>query len=312
MRSEHLNFGALKALGDEKTVKGIPHINHPNQLCETCLLGKHVRRSFPKEVESRVNGLLQLVHTVVCSPIDPPSFGKNKYFLLFIDNFSMKTWYKYEAFVIFKNFKALVENESSYNEIRCLLTVPRTLQQNWIAERKNRTILNMARCMLKVKSMPKAFCVEAVSCTIYLSNLSPTRNVKGQTPQEAWSGVKPKVDHFRVFRSIAYAHVPNQRRSKLDDRSVKHVFIGYDANSKGYKLYNPNNGKMIEKVEDTYDFLPYFEEGDQEVIVPNKFSTLPLSPTPSIHELSSSKGVQDKRWRQAMEEEIKAIKKNDT
>ncbi|RDX71967.1 hypothetical protein CR513_48614, partial [Mucuna pruriens] len=166
------------------------------------------------------------------------------------------------------------------------------------------------------------------------------------------------------FGSIVYAHVPNQGRSKLD-RSVKHVFIGYDANSKGYKLYNPNNGKMIvsrdvefdeeeawnwEKEEDTYDFLPYFEEGDQEVVVPNEFSTPPLSPTPSIHEASSSKGssserthkmrsiqeiydetkilndlfcpfvdnepltfdeaIEDKRWRQAMEKEIKVPRPN--
>ncbi|RDY00253.1 hypothetical protein CR513_16593, partial [Mucuna pruriens] len=120
------------------------------------------------------------------------------------------------------------------NEIRRPLTVPRTPQQNGVVERKNRTILNMARCMLKVKFMPKEFLAEAVLCAAYLSSRSPT-----------WSGVKPKVDHFKVFGSIAYVHVPNQGRSKLDDRSVKHVFIGYDANSKGYKLYNPNNGKMI-------------------------------------------------------------------
>ncbi|RDX82228.1 hypothetical protein CR513_37009, partial [Mucuna pruriens] len=163
----------------------------------------------------------------------------------------------------------------------------------------------MARCMLKAKSMPKEFWVEVVSCAVYLSNHSNTRNVKGQTRQEAWSEVKPKVNHLRVFGSIAYAHVLNQGRSKLDDRSVKHVFIGYDANSKDYKLYNPNNGKMIvsrdvefdeeeawnwEKEEVTYDFLPYFEEGDQEVVVPNEFTTPPPSPTPSIHEASSSEG----------------------
>ncbi|RDX65031.1 hypothetical protein CR513_56342, partial [Mucuna pruriens] len=70
-------------------------------------------------------------------------------------------------------------------------------------------------------------------------------NVKCQTPQEAWSEVKPKVDHLRIFGNIAYAHVPNQGRSKLDDRNVKHVFIGYVVNSKGYKWYNPNDGKII-------------------------------------------------------------------
>ncbi|RDX99340.1 hypothetical protein CR513_17617, partial [Mucuna pruriens] len=108
----------------------------------------------------------------------------------------------------------------------------------------------------------------------------------------------------KAFGSIAYSYVPNQGRSKLDDRSVKHVFIGYDANSKGYKLYNRNNGKMINlmkkrhgirRKEDTYDFLPYFEEGHQEVIVPNEFSTPPPSQTPSIHEALSSKGSSSER-----------------
>ncbi|RDY04651.1 hypothetical protein CR513_11615, partial [Mucuna pruriens] len=117
MRFEHLNFGALKALGDEKMVKGMFHINHPNQLCEACLLGKHARRCFPKEAKSRANKPLELVHTDACGPIDPPSFCKNKYFLLFIDDFSRKTWvyfltHKSMAFVMFKNFKALVKNHS--------------------------------------------------------------------------------------------------------------------------------------------------------------------------------------------------------
>ncbi|XP_006590086.1 uncharacterized protein [Glycine max] len=62
----------------------------------------------------------------------------------------------------------------------------------------------------KAKNMPKEFWAEAVACAIYLSNRSPTKNVKDQTPQEAWSGVKPRVDHLRVFGSITYAHVPDQ------------------------------------------------------------------------------------------------------
>ena len=99
-------------------------INHPNQLCEACLLGKHSKRSFPKEATTRATKPLQLVHTDVCGPINPSSFGKNKYFLLFIDDYSRKTWVyflkqKSEAFVAFKNFKSLVEKESGY-EIKSL------------------------------------------------------------------------------------------------------------------------------------------------------------------------------------------------
>lgn len=75
--------------------------------------------------------------------------------------------------------------------------------------------------MLKAKSMPKEFWVEAVSCAVYLSNRSPTRNVRDQTSQEAWSGRKPSVKHLKIFGSIDYAHVSHQGRAKLDDRSVK-------------------------------------------------------------------------------------------
>ena len=84
---------------------------------------------------------------------------------------------------------------------------------------------------MKAKRLPKFFWAEAVSCAVYLSNRSPTKNVRDQTPQEAWSGRKPSVKHLRIFRSIAYAHVPHQGRAKLDDRSVKYVFVGYNASS---------------------------------------------------------------------------------
>ncbi|RDX64366.1 hypothetical protein CR513_57084, partial [Mucuna pruriens] len=244
MRFKHLKFGALKTLGDEKMVKGMPHINHPNKFCEACLLGKHARRIFPKDIESRGNDRKTLM-----------------YFLK----------QKSKAFEILKNFEALVKMDSGcvimvlrFDRVYRPLTILRTPQQNGVVE-KNRSILKMTRCILKVK---------AISCAIHFSKCFPTRNVKGHTLQETWSRVIPKVNHLRVFGSIAYAHVLNQGKLELDDRSVKQVFIGYDSNSQGYKLYNPNNGK---EKEDTYDFFPYFEEDDQEVVAPNEFSTPPSS-----------------------------------
>ena len=92
IRFGNLNFGTFKALGKENMVKGMLSINHPNQLCEACLLGKHSKRSFPKETTTRATKPLQLVHTDMCGPINLSSFGKNKYFLLFIDDYSRKTW----------------------------------------------------------------------------------------------------------------------------------------------------------------------------------------------------------------------------
>ena len=115
----------------------------------------------------------------------------------------------------------------------------------------------MARSMLKSKRLPKEFWAEAVACAVYLSNRSPTRSVWGKTPQEAWSGRKPGITHLRVFGSIAHVHVPDESRAKLDDKSEKFIFIGYDNNSKGYKLYNPNNGKIVINRDVVFD-----EEGE--------------------------------------------------
>lgn len=88
------------------------------------------------------------------------------------------------AFTSKKAFEAFLQK----NGIRRPLTEPYSPQQNGVAERKNRTILNMARSMLKGKNMPQHFWVEAVACAVYLLNPCPKQSVWNKTQQEAWSG----------------------------------------------------------------------------------------------------------------------------
>lgn len=76
-------------------------------------------------------------------------------------------------------------------------------------------------------------------------NRSPTFPVKNMTPQEAWKGEKPDVDHFRIFGSIAYAHVPDHRRKKLDDKGENCIFLGVSEPTKAYKLYNLTAKKIV-------------------------------------------------------------------
>jgi len=76
------------------------------------------------------------------------------------------------------------------------------------------------------------------------------------TPQEAWSRRKPNVSHLKVFESIGYVHVNDQVRTKVDDKSKRMIFVGYDQKSKGYKLYNPNERKMVILL-----FFEFNEEG---------------------------------------------------
>lgn len=92
--------------------------------------------------------------------------------------------------------------------------------------------------------MPKEFWAEAVRCAVYLQNRCPTASLEKVTPQEAWCGVKPSVAHLKVFGSVAYAHIPDQKRTKLDDKSKKLIFIGYDEKSKAYNLYDPITKKV--------------------------------------------------------------------
>ncbi|KAL6334162.1 hypothetical protein AAG906_006731 [Vitis piasezkii] len=65
------------------------------------------------------------------------------------------------------------------------------------------------------------------------------------TPEEAWSGRKPTVDHFRIFGCIAYAHIPNEKMRKLENKGEKCIFLGVSDKSKAYKLYNPSTMKIV-------------------------------------------------------------------
>ncbi|RDX85712.1 hypothetical protein CR513_33057, partial [Mucuna pruriens] len=73
---------------------------------------------------------------------------------------------------------------------------------------------------------------------------SPTLAVKNITSKEAWSGMKPSVSYFRIFGCIGFVHVPNKKRSKLDDKSTKCVLFGVSEESKAYKIYDPINEKI--------------------------------------------------------------------
>jgi hypothetical protein len=114
-----------------------------------------------------------------------------------------------------------------------------------VAERKNQTIMNMARTLLKEKSLSNTFWAEEVACLVYLPNRSPTTSLNMKFPQEAWSGTKVNVAHLRTFGCIAYTHIPSELRKKLDDRSEKCIFTRYSETSKAYRLYNPITKKLI-------------------------------------------------------------------
>lgn len=103
----------------------------------------------------------------------------------------------------------------------------------------------MVRSVLVGKKVPKRFWPEATNWSVHILNRSPTSAVQGMTPEEAWSDQSPSVEHFKLFGCIAHAHIPKEKRKKLDDKSVKCVLFGTSEESKAYRLYDPVEKKII-------------------------------------------------------------------
>jgi hypothetical protein len=78
---------------------------------------------------------------------------------------------------------------------------------------------------------------EASRTTIYVQNISPHHVLRNKTPDEFFTGEKPKVNHLRIFGCPIYVHVPKDKRSKLDPLGKKGIFVGYNETSKEYKVY---------------------------------------------------------------------------
>jgi len=147
-----------------------------------------------------------IVHSDLCGPMQTPSIGGSHYVLTFIDNYTRKTWvfllkHKSEVFEHFRQYKALVENQSGHyikvlktdrggeyisnkflqfcreHGIHKQFTTRYTLQKNGVAERKNRTIMEMARSMLKAKHFQNDYWAEVVACEAYILYRCPTKRV---------------------------------------------------------------------------------------------------------------------------------------
>lgn len=240
--------------------------------CVACVKGKQTRNTF-KNIGSRAQNILDLVHSDVCGPMTRPSIGSALYYVIFVDDFSRKVFLftmktKDEVTDKFIEFKNRVERESGrkigilrsdnggeyVNKrlkdilIKCGIkhqtTAPYTSEQNGVAERYNRSIVEKARCMLFDANLGKGFWAEAASTAAYIINRLPCNNNARVTPEEAWSGKKPDVSAFRVFGSKAMVHVPKQLRQKFDAKSSECIMVGYCENTKAYRLYDPSKRKI--------------------------------------------------------------------
>ena len=140
-----------------------------------------------------------------------------------------------------KAFDALFSKHGIVRQTSALYT----LQQNGVAEYANRIIVEMARCMLYAQGLGREFWAEAVSNAVYTYNRCPNKALVDVTPEEAWSGKRPCISFICVFGCIAYAKVPDEKRTKLNAKDIKCLFVGYCEGTKAYRLVCLESQKII-------------------------------------------------------------------
>ncbi|KAA3452947.1 Retrovirus-related Pol polyprotein from transposon TNT 1-94 [Gossypium australe] len=206
-----------------------------------------VRLPFPLNQAWRALERLQLVHTDVCGPMKTQSLNDSRYFILFVDDYSRYCWifflkHKSEVAQVFLKFKTAIEIETScrlktirldngteYTSaqfqaycddagIKHQLTNVYTPQQNGVNERKNRSLMDIAKL--------------------------PTKALDHKTPYEAWFRFKPSLAHLKVFGCLCYVHVPAMKRDKLSKKTQPRILVGYSFVKKCYKILDPSTNKI--------------------------------------------------------------------
>lgn len=272
----HLNETQMKIALEKKNIEGLEFDKRDTvKNCEVCIKGKFTKLPYnePRNMD-RTREPLEIVHSDVCGPIRQPSVAGSKYFITFTDDFTrygrvytMKS--KSECLSKFKEYKNEAENYTKRkiqnlqsdngteyinhefdnylkeNGIKRRLSAPYTPEQNGLAERKNRTLLDKARCMLIDARMPERFWAEAVYTANYLANRSPCSSIDNMTPFEKWVKRIPKIRHFHIFGCKAFVLKKGKKKRKFEARSTAGIFIGYSENYKAYRVYNPKEDNVI-------------------------------------------------------------------
>ena len=242
----------------------------PIPICESCLEGKMIKRPF-KAKGYRPTKPLELVHTDVCGPMRVQDRGGYEYFVTFTDDYSRYGFVylmrqKSETFDKFREYKAEAEKQLGVHikqlrsgrggeylsgEFKFYLTqegivsqlsAPGTPLQNGVAERRNRTLLDMVRSMLSYSSLPISFWGYALETATYLLNLIPSKSVS-KTPTELWNGRKPSLNHIRIWGALT--HVLRKEPHKLESRTEVCLFIGYPKGTRGGLFYSSSEKKVI-------------------------------------------------------------------
>ena len=283
----HLSGSSIRSILKANLVTGINlSLNDTKSLtvCTPCASAKSTRKPFVGKPFSNVSKPGEVVGMDLCGPMRTMSLGGSTYFLLMIDFYAEK-WFFYpiprksdalsrvrhcisDQFTPMghsvKTFFSDQGGEFSSHEFRDfarsigarqLFTAGHAPESNGKVERTNRTIVELATSLLVASSMPKSLWAEASATAVHVMNR--VRNVRGlnQSPEELWTGMKPRVDHFRAWGCLAMVHVEDRRlQSKFSRKAIPGRFVGYSEVTRAYRIaIHPQLSHIVESRNVTFD-----------------------------------------------------------
>ncbi|GJS58514.1 putative ribonuclease H-like domain-containing protein [Tanacetum coccineum] len=277
-RLGHINFKNINKLVKDNLVRGLLTKRFENyQTCVACLKGKQHRAAYKSKVLNLITKPLFMLYMDLFGPTFVSSLMHKKYCLVVTDDYSRFTWVfflasKDETSEILKNFikeiKNLVDkkvkiirsdNGTEFKNkvmddfcrekgIKREYNVARTPQQNGMAERRNKTLIEAARTMLADSKLPTTFWAEAVSTACYVQNRILVVKPHNKTPYELFRGFKPALSFMRPFGCHFTILNTLDSLGKFDGKSDEGFFVGYSLSSKAFRVYNIRTKRIKENL----------------------------------------------------------------
>nr|GEU69657.1 putative reverse transcriptase domain-containing protein [Tanacetum cinerariifolium] len=282
-RLGHLNFKTMNKLVRHNLFKGLPSKCFENDhTCVACLKGKKHKASCKTKLVNSVSKHLHTLHMDLFGPTSVSSLNHKWYYLVVTDHFFRFTWTfflktKDETSGILKNFITEIENlkDLKVKIIRCdnggefknkemnefctrkgikkEFSNARTPQQNGVAERRNKTLIEAARTMLADAKLPVTFWAEAVNTACYVQNIVLVNKSQNKTPYELFNSRTHAIGFLRPFGYHVMILNTLDHLGKFDAKGNECYFIGYSMSSKAFRVFNKRTKKVEENLH--VDFL---------------------------------------------------------
>nr|ABF97883.1 retrotransposon protein, putative, unclassified [Oryza sativa Japonica Group] len=294
-RLAHVGMNQLSKLSKRDLVVGLKDVKfEKDKLCSAYQAGKQVACSHPTKSIMSTSRPLELLHMDLFGPTTYKSIGGNSHCLVIVDDYSRYTWvfFLHDKSIVaelFKKFAKRAQNEFSCTLVKIRsdngsefkntniedycddlgikheLSATYSPQQNGVVERKNRTLIEMARTMLDEYGVSDSFWAEAVNTACYATNRLYLHRLLKKTSYELIVGRKPNVAYFRVFGCKCYIYRKGVRLTKFESWCDEGFLLGYASNSKAYRVYNKNKGIVEETANVQFDETNGSQEGHENL-----------------------------------------------